>query len=424
MDYSKEKIAVIGLGYVGLPLAVEFAKKRKVVGFDLDTKRISELKRGKDKTNEVEQKFLKQRKLEFSSDKDSLKDCGIFIITVPTPINKSKEPDLRPLRLASKTVSKFMKKGSIVIYESTVYPGVTEEVCLPILESGSKLLANKEFYYGYSPERVNPADKKRKLTQIKKIISGSNKLATKEIKKLYLSIVKAGVHPVSSIRVAEAAKVIENTQRDLNIALINELSILFNKLDLDSKEILEAAGTKWNFMPFKPGLVGGHCIGVDPYYLTFKAEKVGIKPDVILAGRKTNDLMPKYIVEEVKRKLKKNKLKLRGSSILVLGITFKENCGDFRNSKSAEIVKILSKKKASVDIFDPWVKKSDLKDAYGFDCLTKLPTSKNYSAIIIAVSHEKFKKISINRLRQITRSGGIIYDVKSIYPRSLVDGSL
>ena len=424
IKYTEEKISVIGLGYVGLPLAIEFSKKQEVVAFDIDKNRINQLKKGIDKTQEVNKKHLKSKSLTFTSNKHDLKESKVFIITVPTPINSKKEPDLKPLKEASKLVASCMTEGTLVIYESTVYPGLTEEVCVPILEKYSNLSFNKTFFCGYSPERINPGDNSRKLSSITKIVSGSNREITSQVDQLYSKIIKAGTFKASSIKVAEAAKVIENTQRDLNIALINELSILFNKLDIDTSEVLEAASTKWNFINYKPGLVGGHCIGVDPYYLTHKAKSIGLKPEVILAGRKINDYMAVYIAKEVERKLLKKQQSLNKSKILILGMSFKEDCKDIRNSKVVDIYNYLKKRGCSMEIYDPWVDTKEAKNLYKVNCTNSFPKGKKYDAVIIAVAHNQFKKTSINKIRSHLKDHGIIYDVKSIYPKMETDGSL
>ena len=426
INYSKEKISIIGLGYVGLPLAIEFSKNQEVIAFDIDKNRIAQLKKGIDKTQEVNKSQLKSKNLTFTSNKNDLKESKVFIITVPTPINLKKEPDLKPLKEASKQVASFMTKGSLVIYESTVYPGLTEEVCVPILEKYSKLSYNKTFFCGYSPERINPGDSSRKLSSIIKIVSGSNEEITNQVDRLYSRIIKAGTFKASSIKVAEAAKVIENTQRDLNIALMNELSILFNHLDIDTHEVLAAAETKWNFVPFKPGLVGGHCIGVDPYYLTYKAKNIGLKADVIMAGRKTNDEMSTYVAKEVEKAFLSNSKRstLKEAKILILGMTFKEDCKDIRNTKVVDIYNKLSKKGALVKIFDPWVDKREAERLYKVKCLKNFPKKGKFDGIIIAVAHSQFKKLKINKLKSLLHENGIIYDVKSIYPRSDTDGSL
>ena len=425
MDYSKEKIAIIGLGYIGLPLALAFSKIREVLAFDIDVERIRNLSIGVDKNLEVESKELKKGKnLIFSNNEHDLETCGIFIVTVPTPIDNENKPDLSHLISASSMLAKYIKKDSLIIYESTVYPGATEEVCVPELEKGSGLKFNSDFFCGYSPERINPGDKTRNLESITKIVSGSNEFIKDTVDELYSSVIEAGTHKVSSIKVAEAAKVIENTQRDLNIALINELSILFNKLGLDTNEILEAAETKWNFVPFKPGLVGGHCIGVDPYYLTHKAQEIGFEPKVILAGRKINDSMPNFIVDEISRKLTARSSSLDNSEILILGFSFKENCRDIRNTKVADIVKLLESRNSKVEVYDPWINTEEAKDLYNIDCLKTFPSSRQYSAILIAVAHDEFKKINVQKLRSLLTRNGILYDVKSIFSKSDVDGAL
>ena len=425
MDYKREKIAIIGLGYVGLPLAVAFSKEREVLAFDIDLERINSLSNGVDETLEVDTNDLKDNvSLVFSNDEKDLGDCGVFIITVPTPINNHNKPDLRPLVTASEMVGKYLKKNSLVIYESTVYPGATEEICVPVLEKESGLIFNSEFYCGYSPERINPGDKNKRLSNIVKIVSGSTLEITDSVDELYSSIIEAGTYKVSSIKVAEAAKVIENTQRDLNIALINELSMLFNKLGLNTNEILEAAETKWNFVPFRPGLVGGHCIGIDPYYLTYKAEEIGFNTELILAGRKINDAMANFVVEEVIKKLLDNSLSVKNSEFLILGFSFKENCRDIRNTKVNDIVKLLESKNVKVSVYDPWIDRKKARDLYNINFLETLPTSGTYSAVIIAVAHEDFKQLEINQVRGLLKKNGVIYDIKSILPQAEVDGTL
>ena len=425
MDYKREKIAIIGLGYVGLPLAVAFSKEREVLAFDIDLERINSLCNGVDETLEVETDDLKDNvSLVFSNDEEDLGGCGIFIITVPTPINDLNKPDLRPLVTASAMVGKYLKNNSLVIYESTVYPGVTEEICVPVLEKESGLIFNSEFYCGYSPERINPGDKNKRLSNIIKIVSGSTREIADSVDELYSSIIEAGTHKVSSIKIAEAAKVIENTQRDLNIALINELSMLFNKLGLNTNEILEASETKWNFVPFRPGLVGGHCIGIDPYYLTYKAEEIGFNTELILAGRKINDEMANFVVEEVIKKLLDNSLSVKNSEFLILGFSFKENCRDIRNTKVNDIVKLLDSKNVKVSVYDPWIDRKKARDLYNINFLETLPTSGTYSAVIIAVAHEDFKQLEISQLRGLLKKNGIVYDIKSIFPQSEVDGTL
>lgn len=413
-------ISIIGLGYVGLPLAAEFGKTRKVIGFDINSKRILELQNGLDRTMEVSENELKSaKKLVFSSNEDDLRSASIHIVTVPTPITKAKMPDLTPLQRASRMLGKVIKKGDIVIYESTVYPGCTEEECVPILEEESGLTYNEDFFCGYSPERINPGDKVNRLTTIKKVTSGSNPEIAMEVDKLYGSIISAGTHAASSIKVAEAAKVIENSQRDLNIAFVNELSVIFNKLGIDTNEVLEAAGTKWNFLPFRPGLVGGHCIGVDPYYLTYKAESVGYHPEVILAGRRINDNMGPYICNQVIKSMVDKSLPIKGANALVLGITFKEDCPDIRNSRVIDVVKELNSFGLNVDVFDPRANKGEVKDEYNIVLLDSI--SKKYDCVVFAVAHKEFQNI---QLKEITNEVSVVYDVKGILERSLVDQRL
>ena len=412
---SEISIAVIGLGYVGLPLAIEFAKKYPVVGYDLNIERIKKLNEGHDRTGEVDFKGLDDsRKLVLSSNSSSIKDANIYIVTVPTPVDKNNTPNLKPLENASELVGSVLSLGNIVIYESTVYPGATEEVCVPILEEVSNLVYNKEFYCGYSPERINPGDKKHTLVNIKKITSGSNAKVSKFVKRLYLEIIKAGVFPASSIAVAEAAKVIENTQRDVNIALINELALIFNKLNIDTTEVLEAAGTKWNFLPFKPGLVGGHCIGVDPYYLTHKAVEVGYQPEIILAGRRINDSMGKFIAEQTILKLIKSGIDPSKARIGILGLTFKENCSDLRNTKVIDIIKNLKKYKCKLFISDYFANKNESKKDLDIK-LVELKEIKKMDSIIIAVSHDKYVNLKISDLKKLLQKDGVLIDIKSIY---------
>jgi UDP-N-acetyl-D-galactosamine dehydrogenase len=410
------KIAIIGLGYVGLPLAIEFAKKYEVIGYDINKTRISELNNSFDNTLEVEKNdLLKADQLSYTSNLDNIRQCNIYIIGVPTPVDSHNQPDLRNLQLASKSIGSILKVGDIVIYESTVYPGATEEICVPVLEKESGLAFNKNFYVGYSPERINPGDKTHRLTDIKKVTSGSTpKIATK-IDNLYKSIILAGTHKASSIKVAEAAKVIENTQRDVNIGLINELATIFKKLSIDTEEVLEAAGTKWNFLPFKPGLVGGHCIGVDPYYLSFKAQSVGYNPEMILAGRRINDGMSSYIVQELTKEMLVKKINIKNSKILVMGLTFKENCPDMRNTKVVDIIDELKTSGVIVDTFDPWVDKLLLKESYKDNHLDSL-VPKDYDAVIVAVGHDIFKEIQINAIQSLCKPNHIIYDLKYLYP--------
>lgn len=424
MHLSDTKIAVVGLGYVGLPLAVEFGKRRPVVGFDTNISRIEELKNYQDKTLETTQNELKDAMhLSYSSSLEDIKECKIFIITVPTPIDKEKNPNLSPLIKASESIGSILKKGDIVIYESTVYPGATEEICVPILKEKSGLFFNEDFYCGYSPERINPGDKEHRITTIKKITSGSTPEIATFVDNLYGEIISAGTHKASSIRVAEAAKVIENTQRDVNIALINELAIIFNKLNIDTESVLEAAGTKWNFLPFKPGLVGGHCIGVDPYYLTHKAQEVGHNPEIILAGRRINDNMGFFVVGEAINLMHKNNINIENSNILILGLAFKENCPDIRNTRVVDLVEGFKKHKSNVDVYDPLVNKIDAINEYGIEIITK-PKKSKYDAIILAVSHDTFKNLSANEIRLFGKENHIFYDIKHLFDKHEVDGRL
>ncbi len=415
------KLAVIGLGYVGLPLAVEFGKQFSVVGFDINNERVTELKNGLDSTLEVEKKELSEAKsLTFTNNIEDISCCNVYIITVPTPINKNNEPDLNPLILASELVSKLLKSGDVVIYESTVYPGATEEECVPILENFSELKFNVDFFVGYSPERINPGDKNHRLKDIMKVTSGSLPHISDFVDDLYLTIIKAGTYKASSIRVAEAAKVIENTQRDVNIALINELSIIFNKLDIDTNEVLEAAGTKWNFLPFRPGLVGGHCIGVDPYYLTHKSSSVGYDPAIILAGRNINDSMGRYVANKLIEKMKEKNMKISDSRALIMGLTFKENCPDIRNTKVVDIIDELKKNEVNVDIFDPWCDPKEAKKKYGLEIIQHAD-KKTYDCILLAVAHNKFKEMGIKNIRELGKKEGIIYDLKCIFEKEDAD---
>jgi len=415
-----EKIGIIGLGYVGLPLAVEFGKAIETIGFDINQLRINELKTGIDRTLEVDTEELKSAsRLNFSFDAHDLKSANYFIVTVPTPVDEYHVPDLRPLQSASKTVGTVLKKGDIVIYESTVYPGCTEEVCVPILERNSGLKFNMDFFAGYSPERINPGDKQHRLPNIKKITSGSTPEVAEKVDQLYKKIIKAGTHKASSLKVAEAAKVIENSQRDLNIAFVNELALIFQRVGIDTHEVLEAAGTKWNFLPFRPGLVGGHCIGVDPYYLTYKAESLGYHPEVILSGRKINDNMPIYIANDVIKLMAKNQLPIHGGKVLVLGLTFKENCPDIRNSKVVDVVRELSSFGTLVDIFDPHADAEEVKHEYKLELIKKI--SKKYHAIILAVGHKEFASLQLNEMKE---PNAVIYDVKGFLDKSLVTARL
>ena len=409
-------IAVIGLGYVGLPLAVEFGKRRKVVGFDINTARIAELRDGKDNTLEVNaEEMAEAAHLSFTDQFDDLAECTTFIVTVPTPIDEHKRPDLTPLLKASETIGKVLKRGDIVIYESTVYPGATEEDCVPVLEKTSGLTFNQDFFAGYSPERINPADKTHRLPNIVKVTSGSTPEIADKVDALYASIITAGTHKAPSIKVAEAAKVIENTQRDVNIALVNELALIFNKLDIDTQDVLDAAGTKWNFLPFRPGLVGGHCIGVDPYYLTQKAQSVGYHPEVVLAGRRINDGMGCYIVGRTVREMIARDIPVKGSRALVMGLAFKENCPDLRNTRVIDIIRELESYGIEVDVYDPWVDAAEAKREYGVE-MTEAPVVKGYDAVVVAVAHKVFKRESI--FDGYEKLQAVIFDVKGILPRS------
>jgi UDP-N-acetyl-D-galactosamine dehydrogenase len=418
------RVGVIGLGYVGLPLAVEFGKHFDTVGFDIKTDRIAELKAGRDSTLECSPAELKAaKKLNFTTSLKDLGRCRVFIVTVPTPVDRHNRPDLTPLERSSETVGKVLKKGDIVIYESTVYPGCTEEVCVPILERVSGLKFNKDFFAGYSPERINPGDKEHRLPSIKKVTSGSTAAVADFVDNLYRTIVRAGTHRASSIRVAEAAKVIENTQRDVNIALINELALLFNRLGIDTEEVLLAAGSKWNFLPFRPGLVGGHCIGVDPYYLTHKAQEVGFHPEMILAGRRLNDSMANYVAGQVVKLMAGRKILAKGSKILVLGLTFKENCPDLRNSKVADVVRELQNYGANVDVFDPWIDADEAQHEYGIRPIERLRNGV-YDAAVLAVGHKQFRDMGIGTLRKACRKNHVVYDIKYIFAADQVDGRL
>jgi UDP-N-acetyl-D-galactosamine dehydrogenase len=415
------KVAIVGLGYVGLPLAVEFGKKFQVVGFDINEHRIQELKSGVDVTLEVDESELLQANfLTFSSKKESLQDSDVFIVTVPTPIDQYNQPDLTPLIKASEMLGQVIKKDSVIVYESTVYPGATEEVCVPVVESISGLKYNKDFYAGYSPERINPGDKEHRVTTIKKVISGSTPDIADFVDALYRSIIVAGTHKASSIKVAEAAKVIENTQRDVNIALINELSIIFGKLGVDTLEVLEAAGTKWNFLPFRPGLVGGHCIGVDPYYLTHKAQAVGYHPEIILAGRRLNDGMGAYVVSQLVKKMLKKRIQVEGANILVMGLAFKENCPDLRNTKVIDIVSELKEYNINVDVVDPWCSRKEAFDEYGVELVEKISDC-HYDAIILAVAHNQFKEMGATNIRAKGKKTHVLYDLKYVLPKTDVD---
>ena len=421
---AEARIAIIGLGYVGLPLAVEFGKRHPTVGFDIHAGRITELRAGHDSTLEVEPELLAQATgLAYSDDPADLAGCNVYIVTVPTPIDSARRPDLGPLVKASDTIGKVLKPGDVVVYESTVYPGCTEEVCVPVLERVSGLVFNRDFFAGYSPERINPGDKAHRVTNILKVTSGSTPGVADFIDALYAGIIDAGTHKAASIKVAEAAKVIENTQRDLNIALVNDLAILFDKLGIDTLDVLEAAGTKWNFLPFRPGLVGGHCIGVDPYYLTHKAQEVGHHPDVILAGRRTNDAMGGYVAAQTVRLMIRKGLNPVGARVLVLGLAFKENCPDLRNTRVVDIVRTLREDGLQVDVHDPWVDAAEARHEYGIDPLATPPAGA-YDAIIVAVGHRQFRELGAAGVRAFGKPGAVVYDVKYVLPREAVDGRL
>lgn len=409
---STIKLAIIGLGYVGLPLAVEFGKKRSVLGFDINQPRIDALRAGSDSTLEVSDAELAQAQgLSYSHNPADLHDCNVFIVTVPTPINQHKQPDLTPLIQASETIGKVLAPGNIVIYESTVYPGATEDECVPVLERVSGLVFNQDFYAGYSPERINPGDKEHRVTNIKKVTAGSTPEVADLVDALYNEIITVGTHKASSIKVAEAAKVIENTQRDVNIALINELAIIFNKLGIDTQAVLEAAGTKWNFLPFRPGLVGGHCIGVDPYYLTHKAQSIGYQPEIILSGRRLNDGMGEYVVGQLVKALLKRRIHVYGGRILIMGLTFKENCPDLRNTRVIDIVHELQEYGIQVDVYDPWVSAAAAQQEYGLELVSTLQPD-TYDAVVIAVSHEQFRQMGAAQIRALGKKKHILYDLK------------
>jgi UDP-N-acetyl-D-galactosamine dehydrogenase len=418
------RIAVIGLGYVGLPLAAAFGRRHRTVGFDIDAARIGELRDGHDHTLEMSGEELKAAdRLEFASDPAALAGCNVFIVTVPTPIDDYKRPDLRPLESASRTVGRAIGRGGVVVYESTVYPGATEEVCVPIVEAESGLKFNEDFYAGYSPERINPGDREHRLETILKVTSGSTPEAADFIDRLYAGIISAGTHKASSIRVAEAAKVIENTQRDVNIALVNELSVIFHRLGIDTHEVLEAAGTKWNFLPFRPGLVGGHCIGVDPYYLTHKAQQIGYHPEVILAGRRINDSMGEQVAQRVVKLMQQRGFQTADARVLVLGLAFKENCPDLRNTRVVDIVRELRSYSARVDVHDPWVAPAHAQAEYGLDLVAE-PEAGAYDAVVLAVAHDRFVELGADGVRAFAKPGAVLFDVKRALPRAAVDGCL
>jgi len=421
MQTDTKKIAIIGLGYVGLPLAVEFGKKRTAIGFDINQERIAQLIDGVDFTLETEPEELAEASgLSFTAEISNIADCSIFIVTVPTPIDDHKRPDLTPLIKASETVGGVLKKGDIVIYESTVYPGATEEDCVPVLERVSGLKFNQDFFCGYSPERINPGDKEHRLPTIRKVTSGSTPEIADEVDALYAEIIAAGTYKAASIKVAEAAKVIENTQRDLNIALVNELAIIFNKMEIDTLSVLEAAGTKWNFLPFRPGLVGGHCIGVDPYYLTHKAEAIGYHPHVILAGRRINDGMGSYVAGEMVKAMMKRRIQVNGAKVLVLGLTFKENCPDLRNTRVVDVIAELEDYGVDVDVYDPWAAAAEAQEEYGIDIIDA-PQAGSYDAVLAAVAHREFAEMDAEALRKLVRKDAVFYDLKNVLPEGIAD---
>lgn len=421
MKQDVKKIAVIGLGYVGLPLATEFGKLRPTLGFDIDAERIKELVSGRDRTLEVEpEELLRAEYLSFTSTLEDLSECGIFIVTVPTPIDAHKRPDLTPLIKASESVGKVLKTGDIVIFESTVYPGATEEDCVPVLERVSGLKFNEDFFCGYSPERINPGDKEHRLPSIRKVTSGSTPEVATQVDDLYAQIITAGTFKAESIRVAEAAKVIENTQRDLNIALVNELAVIFNKMGIDTQAVLEAAGTKWNFLPFRPGLVGGHCIGVDPYYLTHKAEALGYHPQVILAGRRINDGMGAYVAGQMVKAMLKKRIQIEGAKVLILGLAFKENCPDLRNTRVVDVIAELKEYGVDVEVHDPWVHPAQAEEEYAIS-LVDQPSPGSYDGVILAVAHEEFRQRGCEEIRSLGKANHIFFDLKAVFDRSETD---
>ena len=423
-ENAKLEICIVGLGYVGLPLAVEFGRKDNTIGFDISQGRVKELMSGKDSTLEVSGEDLAQASnLRFTNELEDIRNANIYIVTVPTPIDDYKRPDLTPLEKASDTIGQVISKGDYVIYESTVYPGATEEVCVPIIEKVSGLTFNSDFFVGYSPERINPGDKEHGVTQILKVTSGSTPEAADFVDALYKKVIIAGTHKASSIKVAEAAKVIENTQRDVNIALINELALIFNKMNIDTSEVLEAAGTKWNFLPFRPGLVGGHCIGVDPYYLTHKAQEIGYHPQVILSGRRINDGMGSYVADQVIRLMIQKKIQIADAKVLVMGLTFKENCPDLRNTRVVDIIEEMASYGAQIEVFDPWVSSTEAHEEYAIETISE-PEQGRYDAVILTVAHDEFKQMGIEVTRSFCKSRHVIFDVKNLFDKHQVDGRL
>ncbi len=423
-ELSNITLGIIGLGYVGLPLAVEFGKKIKTIGFDINAPRIDELKNGEDSTLEVEKELLLEAKmLSYTADVNELKNCDVYIVTVPTPVDKHKTPDLTPLVKASEMLGSVISKDDIVIYESTVYPGATEEICIPEIEKVSGLKFNTDFFAGYSPERINPGDKEHRVTTILKVTSGSNEKVADFVDNLYASIITAGTHKASSIKVAEASKVIENVQRDVNIALVNEFALIFNRVGIDTEEVLKASGTKWNFLPFRPGLVGGHCIGVDPYYLTHKAQELGYNPEIIQASRRVNDGMSEYIVSQIIKLMLKKRIHINNSNILILGLAFKENCPDLRNTRVIDIIEDLTEYGANLDVYDPWVDKAEAHHEYGINLIDQLENNK-YDSILIAVAHSEFLELGAEKIHQMGKSVHVLYDAKYIFSANKVDGRL
>ncbi|MGD8175240.1 Vi polysaccharide biosynthesis UDP-N-acetylglucosamine C-6 dehydrogenase TviB [Marinimicrobium sp. ARAG 43.8] len=417
-------VCVIGLGYVGLPLATEFGKKVDTIGFDINPARITELQSGRDHTREVSaEELAASERLRFTSDEKNIRQCDVYIVTVPTPITDSKQPDLKPLHSASELLGRVIGRHSIVIFESTVYPGCTEEVCVPIIEQGSGLVFNRDFFAGYSPERINPGDKEHRVSTIVKVTSGSTPEVADYVDRLYQRVVTVGTHKASSIKVAEAAKVIENTQRDINIALVNELALIFSRLGIDTLEVLEAAGTKWNFLPFRPGLVGGHCISVDPYYLTHKAQQVGYNPEVILSGRRINDGMGHFIAASVVKTMTQRKLHLVDANVLIMGLAFKENCPDLRNTRVVDIISEFREYHANVDVYDPWVDPKEAQHEYGLTLVSE-PKARHYDAIILCVGHREFREMGVDAIRQLGRDNHVLFDVKHLLPKDRVDARL
>ena len=424
LKLEQARIGVVGLGYVGLPLAVEFGRVLPTIGYEINETRVQELRSGVDRTREVEaDELASAAQLRYTTRLEDIKSCNVYIVTVPTPIDRFKRPDLTPLQSASRALAKVMDCGDVAIFESTVYPGATEEVCVPIIESGSGLQFNRDFFAGYSPERINPGDREHRVSNILKVTSGSTPEAADFIDNLYRKIIKAGTHKTSSIRVAEAAKVIENTQRDLNISLVNELALIFNRLGIDTTEVLEAAGTKWNFLPFRPGLVGGHCIGVDPYYLTHKAQEVGYHPEVILAGRRVNDNMGSYVATQVLKLMNMADTKASGSRVLVMGLAFKENCPDLRNTRVIDLIQALKEYYVVVDVHDPWVRPEDAEAEYGLQLISQ-PQAGVYDAIVLAAAHDQFRQLGVEGIRALGKESCVLYDVKNILPADQVDGRL